>query len=156
MFFVKVYTSLYPMNFNMDLVDTLHVVRYWSEVLCFTIITCLCNIQVIAMVFGIELLSSILNVLVKIFGSVYLLNIFIHLGPTLLLLDIVKKNSIYPKRYILSFRSFVCSCVLPSVLWNLCHSFVLKFLKWCISQQLFITKHSYLDDSYPTGLAFTS
>ena len=44
--------------------------------------------------------------------------------------------------------SFVCS-------WNLRQSFALKFLKWCISQQLLIRKHSYLDHSYPGGLAFT-
>ena len=52
-------------------------------------------------------------------------------------------------------RSFVCSFVLPSVAWNLRQSFALKFLKWCISQQLLIRKHSYLDHSYPGGLAFT-
>ena len=56
-------------------------------------------------------------------------------------------------------RSFVCSFVrsfvLPSVAWNLRQSFALKFLKCCISQQLLIRKHSYLDHSYPGGLAFT-
>ena len=52
-------------------------------------------------------------------------------------------------------RSFVRSFVLPSVAWNLRQSFALKFLKWCISQQLLIRKHSYLDHSYPGGLAFT-
>ena len=46
-------------------------------------------------------------------------------------------------------RSFVCSFVLPSVTWNLRQSFALKFLKWCIFQQLLIIKHSYLDHSYP-------
>ena len=51
-------------------------------------------------------------------------------------------------------RSFVRSFVLPSVAWNLRQSFALKFLKWCISQQLLIRKHSYLDHSYPVGLAF--
>ena len=63
----------------------------------------------------------------------------------------------------LSVRPFVCSFVcsfvrsfvLPSVAWNLRQSFALKFLKWCISQQLLIRKHSYLDHSYPAGLAFT-
>ena len=58
-----------------------------------------------------------------------------------------------------SVRMFVCSFVrsfvLPSVAWNLRQSFALKFLKWCISQQLLIRKHSYLDHSYPGGLAFT-
>ena len=52
-------------------------------------------------------------------------------------------------------RSFVRSFVLPSVTWNLRQSFALKFLKWCISQQLLIRKLSYLDHSYPGGLAFT-
>ena len=52
-------------------------------------------------------------------------------------------------------RSFVRSFVLPSVAWNLRQSFALQFLKWCISQQLLIRKHSYLDHSYPGGLTFT-
>ena len=45
--------------------------------------------------------------------------------------------------------------LVPSCSWNLRPSFALKFLKWCISQQLLIRKHSYLDHSYPGGLAFT-
>ena len=49
-------------------------------------------------------------------------------------------------------RSYVRSFVRS---WNLRQSFALKFLKWCISQQLLIRKHSYLDHSYPGGLAFT-
>ena len=48
-------------------------------------------------------------------------------------------------------RSFVRSFVLPSVARILLQSFALKFLKWCISQQLLIRKHSYLDHSYPGG-----
>ena len=55
----------------------------------------------------------------------------------------------------LSVRPFVCSFILPSRSWNLRQSFALKFLKWCISQQLLIRKHSYLDHSYLGGLAFT-
>ena len=55
----------------------------------------------------------------------------------------------------LSVRPFVCSYVrsfvIPSRSWNLRPSFALKFLKWCISQQLLIRKHSYLDHSYPGG-----
>ena len=62
----------------------------------------------------------------------------------------------YVRSFVCSFvRSFVRSFVLPSVAWNLCQSFALKFLKLCISQQLLIRKHSYLDHSYPGGLAFT-
>ena len=38
-FFIKVFRSLYLLNMSMDQVDTLHVVRYWSEVLCSTIMT---------------------------------------------------------------------------------------------------------------------
>ena len=52
-------------------------------------------------------------------------------------------------------RSYVRSFVIPSRSWNLRPSFALKFLKWCIPQQLLIRKHSYLDHSYPGGLAFT-
>ena len=67
--------------------------------------------------------------------------------------------SIYAEGYIVFVfpfvRSYVRSFVLPSVTWNLRQSFALKFLKWCISQQLLIRKHSYLDHSYPGGLAFT-
>ena len=62
----------------------------------------------------------------------------------------------YVRSFVCSFvRSFVRSFVLPSVAWNLRQSFALKFLKWCISQQLLIRKHSYLDHSYPGGLAFS-
>ena len=35
---VKVFGSLYLLNMLMDQVDTLHVGRYWSEVLCSTIV----------------------------------------------------------------------------------------------------------------------
>ena len=62
----------------------------------------------------------------------------------------------FVRSYVRMFvRSFVRLFVLPSVTWNLRQSFALKFLKWCISQQLLIRKHSYLDHSYPGGLAFT-
>ena len=54
-----------------------------------------------------------------------------------------------------SVRMFVRSFVLPSRSWNLRQSFASKFLTWCISQQLLIRKHSYLDHSNPGGLAFT-
>ena len=73
---------------------------------------------------------------------------------------------LYPRhlcRRVYSFRLSVCpfvcslvrSFVLPSRSWNLRQSFASKFLMWCISQQLLIRKHSYLDHSYPGGLAFT-
>ena len=38
-FLVKVFISLYLLNMLMDQVDTLHVSRYWSEVLRSTIMT---------------------------------------------------------------------------------------------------------------------
>ena len=38
-FFIKVSISLYLLNMWMDQVDTLYVSRYWSEVLCSTIMT---------------------------------------------------------------------------------------------------------------------
>ena len=48
-------------------------------------------------------------------------------------------------------RSFVCDSV-PFM--ALLQSFTLKFLKWGISQQPLIRKHSYLDRRYPGGSAF--
>ena len=45
-FLVEVFISLYLLNIWMDLVDTLHVVRYWSEVLCYTIMTHLSDLEV--------------------------------------------------------------------------------------------------------------
>ena len=83
----------------------------------------------------------------------------------IVLFNIFHSISLYPRhlcRGVYSFRlsvrmfvrSFVRSFVLHSVAWNLRQSFALKFLKWCISQQLLIRKHSYLDHSYPVGLAF--
>ena len=38
-FLVKVFMSLYLLKLWMDQVDTLHVGRYWSDVLCCTIMT---------------------------------------------------------------------------------------------------------------------
>ena len=38
-FFIKVFLSLYLLTMVMDQVDTLHVGRHWSEVLCGTIMT---------------------------------------------------------------------------------------------------------------------
>ena len=62
---------------------------------------------------------------------------------------------IYADGYIVFAFPFVCSYVRSFVRGILRQSFALKFLKWCISQQLLIRKHSYLDHSYPGGLAFT-
>ena len=74
-------------------------------------------------------------------------------------LSYIYTPGIYAEGYIVFVFPFVCSfvrsLVLPSVTWNLRQSFALMFLKWCISQQLLIRKHSYLDHSYPGGLAFT-
>ena len=53
----------YLLNIKMDLLDTLHVVRYWSENLCSTIMTHLCNLQVKVIDFEIFLMFK-----VNIFG----------------------------------------------------------------------------------------
>ena len=45
-FFVKVFMSLYLLNMLMDQVDSLHVGRYWSEVLCCTITARLSDLEV--------------------------------------------------------------------------------------------------------------
>ena len=45
-FLVKVFMSLYLLKLGMDQVDTLHVGRYWSEVLCCTIMTHLGDLEV--------------------------------------------------------------------------------------------------------------
>ena len=44
-FLVKVFKRLYLLSPWMDQVDTLPDVRYWSEVLCYTIMTHLCDIE---------------------------------------------------------------------------------------------------------------
>ena len=51
----------------MDQIDTLHVVRYWSEVLCYPITTHLGDLEVKVMD---------LEILVKVFIRLYLLNMF--------------------------------------------------------------------------------
>ena len=38
-FLIEVFVSLYILTMLIDRVDTLHVSRYWSEVLCSTIMT---------------------------------------------------------------------------------------------------------------------
>ena len=68
-------------------------------------------------------------------------------------------HGIYAEVYIvfvfLFVRSFVCSFIRDSVPFvELLQSFMLKFLKWGISQQPLIRKHSYLDHRYPGGSAF--
>ena len=45
-FLVKVFISLYLLKLWMDQVDTLHVGRYWSELLCCTIMTHLGDLKV--------------------------------------------------------------------------------------------------------------
>ena len=45
-FLVKVFMSLYLLKLWMDQVDTLHVGRYWSEVLCCIIMTHLGDLEV--------------------------------------------------------------------------------------------------------------
>ena len=45
-FLIKVFISLYLLNMSMDQVDTLHGGRYWSEVLCCTIMTHLGDLEV--------------------------------------------------------------------------------------------------------------
>ena len=45
-FLVKVFKSLYLLNPLMDLLDTLPDVRYWSEVLCCTIMTHISDLEV--------------------------------------------------------------------------------------------------------------
>ena len=62
--------SQYLLNM-MDQVDTLHVDRYWSQVLCCTIMTHLDDLEVKVMVTDLEIW---VNVLVKVFVSLYLLN----------------------------------------------------------------------------------
>ena len=43
---VKIFKSLYLLNLWMDLIDILPDVRYWSEVLCCTILTHLSDLEV--------------------------------------------------------------------------------------------------------------
>ena len=45
-FLVKVFISLYLLKLLMDQVDTLHVGRYWSDVLFYTIMTHLSDLEV--------------------------------------------------------------------------------------------------------------
>ena len=56
--------------------------------------------------------------------------------------------------FCLSVRMFVRSFVTPSHMSNLRQSFACKFLKWGISHEPLIRKHSYLVHRYPGGLAF--
>ena len=70
-FLVKVFMSLYLLKLLMDQFDTLHVGRYWSEVLCCTIMTHLGDLEVKVTDFEIFLLKF----LVKVFISLYLLKL---------------------------------------------------------------------------------
>ena len=55
----------------MDLVDTLHVARYWSEVLCYTLMTCLHDLQVKVIDFELSFYVS-----GKILTSLYFLSFY--------------------------------------------------------------------------------
>ena len=68
-FLVKVFISLYLLKLLMDQVDTLHVGRYWPEVLCCTFMTHLGDLQV--KVTDLEILCKFF---VKVFISLYLLD----------------------------------------------------------------------------------
>ena len=65
-FLVKVFKSLYLLNPSIDLVDSLPDVRYWSEVLCYTITTHICDLEVKV---------TDLTFFVKVFRSLYLLKL---------------------------------------------------------------------------------
>ena len=67
-FLVKVFMSLYLLKLWMDQVDTLHVGRYWSEVLCCTIMTHLGGQ-------GHGLRIFLFKFFVKVFISLYLLKL---------------------------------------------------------------------------------
>ena len=69
-FLVKVFICLYLLNMLMDQVDTLYVDRYWSQVLCCIITTQLDDLGVKVTNF----LKFCVKVLVKVFISLYLLN----------------------------------------------------------------------------------
>ena len=68
-FLVKVFISLYLLNMWKDYVDTLHGGRYWSEVLFCTIMTHASDLE------GHGLRNFVLKFLVKVFVSLYLLNV---------------------------------------------------------------------------------
>ena len=74
-FLVEVFRSLYLLNMLMDQVDTLHVGRYWSEVLCCNITTHLGDLN--------GLRNFVLKFLVKVFRSLYLLNMLMDQVDTL-------------------------------------------------------------------------
>ena len=67
---VKVFISLYLLKLLMDQVDTLHDGTYWSDVLFCTIMTHLGDLEV-----KVTDLEILLEFLVKVFISLYLLNI---------------------------------------------------------------------------------
>ena len=67
----------------MDQVDTSHVGRYWSEVLCCKIMAHLGDLEIKVMDLGHGLRNSVLKFLVKVFRSLYLLNMLMAQVDTL-------------------------------------------------------------------------
>ena len=78
-FWLKFFKSLYLLTMLMDQVDTLHVARYWSEVLRSTIMTHLGDLEV--KVTDLEILC--LSFWLKFFKSLYLLNMLMDQVDTL-------------------------------------------------------------------------
>ena len=79
-FLVKDFMCLYFLKFWMDQVDTLHVGRYWSEVLCCTIMAHLGDLEVTVKVTD---RNFVLKFLVKVFISLYLLKLLMDQVDTL-------------------------------------------------------------------------
>ena len=70
-FYVSGLTSLYFLSFYKDPVDTMPVARYWSEVLCYTLMTRLCDLQVKVIDFELSF-----NVSSKILTGLYFLSFY--------------------------------------------------------------------------------
>ena len=67
--------------------------------------------------------------------------------------DLYYTPGIYADGYIVFAFPFVSSLVRWFVSSDKMSKFWLKFLCWCISHELNIRNHSYLDYRYPIGLA---
>ena len=88
-FLVKVFKSLYLLNLWFNVVDTLPNVRYWSEVLCCTIMTHITDhvkvtdFEILQLISKVTIWNFKLKFLVKEFRSLYFQKLWLDLVDTL-------------------------------------------------------------------------
>ena len=139
---VKVFRSLYLLNLSMDLIDILPNVRYWSEVLCCTILTHVSDLgsrsQTLKFFVYVKFLV-LLNTLYTLYREVYIFWSFSWFLLILCLLDV-------------GLNFYAASSPSPHYPWGQGHrlrNFMLKFVEvgisWTLNGSILTDKRNATD-----------